>query len=173
MDEKLYRKILTHVPMFEQLTPDELESIVAISRLIKVKSGTTIVREGEDGAAMYVLVEGKVRVYKKLANGELAPLADLNSPSVFGEMALIDRSPRSASVGTITDTILYQIDLKSFNRLRATYSPAAYKILRAIAPTICGRLRDINDRIGRFFEDPENQAHELRLQYKGTSQLGQ
>mgnify|MGYP002640856399 CR=1 FL=1 len=163
MDRTLYRKIVTYVPLFRQLSPQELESVIGISRLLKVKRGTTIIKEGEQGTAMYIMVEGKARVFKRLQNNELTQLADLEAPSVFGEMALIDRSPRSASVGTLTDTILYQVDLSEFNKLREAYHPAAYKVLRELAPLICARLRQINDRIGDFFQNPHEEAEELQV----------
>ncbi|MBM4356372.1 MAG: cyclic nucleotide-binding domain-containing protein [Deltaproteobacteria bacterium] len=173
MDEGLYKKILGYVPMFRSLTPRELEAVVAVSRLIRVKQETVLIREGDSASAMYVLVEGKVRVFKQLANGEKTVLADLAAPSVFGEMALIDRSPRSASVGTLSDAILYQVDLEGFNRLRASYHAGAYKVLRELAVTLCKRVRGTGERIGRFLEDPRQAADELDIEFRGTSELSE
>ncbi len=172
VDESLYRKILRYVPMFRSLTSGELEAIVAISQLFRVREGTLLIREGEEARAMYVLVEGKVRVFKQIASGDKTVLADLEAPSVFGEMALIDRAPRSAHVGTLSDAILYQVDLKEFNRLRDEMHPGAYKILRELAMTLCGRVRAVGERIGRFFDDPERTAQELTVQFIKTGDTG-
>ncbi|MBM4353016.1 MAG: cyclic nucleotide-binding domain-containing protein [Deltaproteobacteria bacterium] len=165
MDAKLYAKILALVPLLKSLSPDEVNEIMAISKLLKVRKGVKVVEEGEAGEAMYILVEGSAQVTKKLPNGESTPLAELKAPTVFGEMALIDREPRSASVTTLTDTVLFQVDMQAFNDLRARYRPAAFKVLRGIAPTICSRLRHLNDRIGEFFKNPESNLAELEQQF--------
>jgi len=155
MDKKLYQRILMMVPLLRGLTPDELEEIVAISKLLKVRKDVTVVEEGDEGRAMYILVDGRAEVVKRLAGGDNTMLAELKAPSVFGEMSLIDHQPRSATVITTTDSVLFQINLAAFNELRSNYRPAAYKLLREIAPTICGRLRRVDERIGEFFRDPE------------------
>jgi len=154
MDKRLYRRILTMVPLFRALTPEEVEEIVKISKLLRVRRGMTVVEEGDEGEAMYILVEGRVGVLKKLPGGDTTPLAELEPPSVFGEMSLIDRAPRSATVVTSEDSVLFQINLQAFNSLRAAYHPAAFKMLREIAPTMCARLRRVNERIGEFLRNP-------------------
>ena len=110
MDKKLYKKLLTLVPLFKNLTPGELEAIVRISKLLKVRKGVTVIEEEDDGAAMYIMVEGKAEVVKRLPGGDTTRLAELEAPTVFGEMALIDKFPRSASVVTQTETMLFQIN---------------------------------------------------------------
>jgi CRP-like cAMP-binding protein len=172
MDKNLYQRILTLVPLFKALSTEELDEIVKISKLLRVKKGVTVVEEGDEGTAMYILVEGKASVLKRLPNGDSTQLAELAAPTVFGEMSLIDHAPRSASVCTTTDTVLFQINLQEFNRLRTAYSPAAYKILRGIAPTVCGRLRRVNDRIGEFFKNPESGLAEIEKQFLGREGAG-
>lgn len=165
MDKKLYKKLLTLVPLFKSLQPEELEAIVRISKLLKIRKGVTVIEEEDDGSAMYIMVEGKAEVVKRLAGGDTTRLAELDAPTVFGEMALIDKSPRSASVVTQSDTMLFQINLQAFNELRSSLHPAAFKVLREIAPTLCTRLRQINDRIGEFFKNPEANLAELEEQF--------
>jgi len=165
MDKKLYKKILSLVPLFRALNLEELDAIIRISKLLKVKRGVTVVEEGDEGAAMYILVEGRAVVLKRLAGGDTTQLAALKAPTVFGEMSLIDRAPRSASVQTSTDTVLYQINLQAFNRLRASYHPAAFKVLREIAPTLCSRLRGINEQIGGFFKNPEASLDDIEEKF--------
>lgn len=169
MDKKLYAKLLTLIPLFRTLTPDELEEIVKISKLLRVKKGVTVVEEGDEGAAMYILVEGKVQVLKRLPGGENTSLAEVAAPSVFGEMSLIDQCPRSASVMTQSDTVLFQINLQSFNKLRSALHPAAFKVLREIAPTLCARVRQINNRIGDFFKNPEANLSQIEDQFLARS----
>ena len=169
MDDKLYRKILAMAPLFRSLSHSELADIVSISKLLKVKKGVTVVEEGDEGAAMYILVDGRAEVLKKLPGGENTHLANLKAPSVFGEMALIDRHPRSASVVTLTDSVLFQINLQAFNRLRDKYHSGVFKVLREIAPTLCERLREENERIGEFFKNPEQNYASIEEQVLDAS----
>ena len=155
MDSALYLKILKAIPLFQTLRPEELEAIVQISRLLRVRPSVEVVTEGDEGASMYVLVSGSARVTRKLRNGKVVPLSELAAPTVFGEMALIDRFRRSATVTTTSEAILFQIDLPAFNSLRATYNPAAFKVLRELAPLLCGRLRQMDERIGDYLNHPE------------------
>jgi len=156
MDARLHAKILSMIPLFRSLAPNELKEIMAISKLLRVPRGITVVEEGDDGTAMYILVEGRGEVTKRVEGEDTTRLAVLKAPTVFGEMSLIDRAPRSATVITLTDCVLFQINLKAFNRLRGSYHPAAYKVLREIAPMMCSRLREVNDKVGEFFKNPEN-----------------
>ena len=165
MDNSLYSRILSLIPLFRTLTPEELQEILKISKLLRVNAGVTVLAEGDEGSAMYVLIEGKVAVVKRLPGGDTAELATLSAPSHFGEMSLIDRFPRSASVVTTMQAILYQVDLKAFNQLRVAYHPAAYKILRGLAPDLCSRLRSIDDRIGEFFKNPESNLADVEQRF--------
>lgn len=155
MDARLHAKILSMIPLFRTLNPDELREIMSMSKLLRVPRGVTVVEEGEEATAMYILVEGKGDVTKRVGGGDKTRLAVLQAPTVFGEMSLIDRAPRSATVTTQSDCVLFQINLRAFNRLRSSYHPAAFKVLREIAPTMCGRLREVNMRVGEFFKNPE------------------
>lgn len=155
MDSALYLKILKAIPLFQTLKPEELEVIVQVSRLFRVKNGVEVVTEGDEGASMYVLVSGTATVTRKMRNGKVIAISDLVAPTVFGEMALIDRFRRSATVTTTSEAVLFQIDLNSFNAYRAGYHPAAFKILRQLAPLLCARLRQMNERIGAYLEHPE------------------
>ena len=148
MKESLHRKIMAAVPILRPLTSTELKEILSISRLLKVNRDATVIREGELGNSMYVIVSGRIRVLKEIKPGERKTLATLGAGEVFGEMALIDRYPRSASVVTLTNSVLYQIDLDRFNELRNELRPAAFKILRQLAPVLCKRIRTIDKMTG-------------------------
>ncbi|MBM4371758.1 MAG: cyclic nucleotide-binding domain-containing protein [Deltaproteobacteria bacterium] len=163
MNEGLYAKIMAAVPILRPLTRPELDEIVAISRLLKVGREATVIREGEIGNSMYIIVSGRVRVLKEVRAGEQKTLATLGAGEVFGEMALIDRYPRSASVVTLTNTVLYQLDLDRFNSLRDAWRPAAFKVLRQLAPVLCRRIRSMDRMTGEMLAArPEKDTPEVR-----------
>ncbi len=172
MDKRLYQRILAMAPLFRTLSPDELSQIVEISKVLRVREGVTVVEEGDVASAMYVLVEGTAEVNKELPGGDITRLATLKAPTVFGEMALIDSHPRSATVATTSDAVLFQINLESFNELRRAYAPAAFKVLRAVAPLMCERLRTIDERVGEFFKNPEQDLSSIERRFLGSAMGG-
>ena len=106
MKENLHRKIMAAVPILRPLTTAELEEVLSISRLLKVNRDATVIREGELANSMYIIVSGRVRILKEVKLGEQKSIATLGAGEVFGEMALIDKYPRSASVLTLTNSVL-------------------------------------------------------------------
>ena len=79
-------------------------------------------------------------------------LLEAEAPSVVGEMALIDDGARTATVTTVTDCVMLQISRETFATLREQFSPAAYKVLRGLATTLCERLVEKTNRIVQCFE---------------------
>jgi len=166
VDPKLYRKVVSKIPLFRGLSPDELGEILKISKLVRVKRGTPVVKEGEDGAEMFMVVEGHLRVDKGIPGSERTHrVAAIKAPSVFGEMSLIDGCPRSATVTTTTDAVLFRVDLESFNRLRSAYHPAVFKILRQLAFTLCDRLNSKIDLVVEFHKNPQKNMARLEKMF--------
>ncbi len=161
-----YSKLYKAVPLFRSLSTSELEEMIAISRLFKAPKGYTILEEGKAGHGMYVVVHGMCTCRMRLFQGDDTHLANLYKGDVFGEMSLIDDGPVSATVTTVNDCILYHIDKARFTEMRVGHRPAAFKVLRALAPTICERLRTINARIGDIFGEPEKHMKLMERRYR-------
>jgi CRP-like cAMP-binding protein len=92
---------LQQTPVFGGLNADSLELLVGGSRPVAAGPGDFIVREGELGDKVYLLEDGRVEVLRSYA-GEQHLLKELGPGDCFGEMALLDISPRSASVRALT-----------------------------------------------------------------------
>ncbi|MFT7626325.1 MAG: CRP/FNR family cyclic AMP-dependent transcriptional regulator [Myxococcota bacterium] len=161
-----YAKLYKAVPLFRTLNTDELEEMIAISRLFKAPKGYTILEEGKPGHGMYVVVHGMCTCRMRLFQGDDTHLANLYKGDVFGEMSLIDDGPVSATVTTVNDCILYHIDKARFTEMRQAHRPVSYKVLRSLAPTICDRLRAINTRIGDIFGEPEKHMKLMERRYR-------
>ncbi len=81
------------------------------------KAGQIIFRDGDPGQTMFIVLEGKVEISKVLGDQKTI-LATLDKGSIFGEMAIIDREPRSATATTLSDTLMLEISRDMFhNRL--------------------------------------------------------
>ena len=66
MRDDLHRTIIAAVPMLRPLTPEELDEVLAISKLLRVAKDVTLIREGEVGHAFYIVVSGRLKVVKEV-----------------------------------------------------------------------------------------------------------
>jgi CRP/FNR family cyclic AMP-dependent transcriptional regulator len=102
--------LLEKVWLFHRLGRESLEKLAAFAFRKTYKSGDVIVEEGQTGNGLFVIDEGKVEVIRRLGSQRPERLAVLGAGDVFGEMALIDELPRSASVRAVDDTTCVGID---------------------------------------------------------------
>src|SRR4051795_13446735 len=100
---------LKQVPLFTNLTPEHLRLVAGLAASKELKAGEHIFREGEIGAEMYVIAQGKVRISKMVPGIGEESLAILEPGNYFGEMALVDDTPRSADASAHSNCTLYAI----------------------------------------------------------------
>jgi CRP-like cAMP-binding protein len=122
------------IPLFSLLAPETFMDVIRLVQLRRAADGTFIIREGEIGESFFVIARGTVRVTQHDVLGKERELATLGDGSVFGEMALISNSPRTATV-----TAAGPIDLLEFNRETLT---AASEQLIDIATALDRFTRD-------------------------------
>ena len=112
------------------------------------EAGETIFREGEKGDLMYVLLEGAVELKKKVERGE-AVLKVVDTPNdFFGEMALLDDRPRSASAIATRRTSVIAVDGQTFETMILTNGKFALKIIKVLAE----RIRRSNSQVSELIE---------------------
>lgn len=162
MDDSDHATLIATLPLFKGLSPNEISNVAELFHRVAAGPGQVIFGEGDTSLAMYVLESGCAEVRKRTAQGDSQVLATLNAPSVFGEVGLVDGAPRSASVVAATHISLLRVNFSDFAALKAAWNPAAYKIIRNIAITMCERLRDTTARINDFFADPETSLRQMQ-----------
>ncbi len=123
---------LKSIPMFSELDVFTLQQIQKIAVYKKIPSGETVIAEGEEGTSLYVVISGKVGVYK----GE-KQINEIGAGGLFGEMAIIEKQRRSATIKTLTDTSFLMIEGDDFERLLERNSSISGSVIR----TLAGRLR--------------------------------
>lgn len=142
-------KFFQRVPLFAGLGRADLEEILKIVTRVQLKPRQRLFAEGEEGADAYLVETGAISV-STWADGRAVPIARVGPGEVLGEVALVDARVRSASAEAVVGTLLFRIDGAKFAKLRAALRPAAAKITRQIARTLCGRLRDTNEQVGKL-----------------------
>ena len=139
------------IHLFSELTDDELALISVITEVVEYLPHQKIFMEGTLGDAVYVISEGKVRIKKYFVGVGEETLAVLNPGTCFGEMALLENMPRSASAVAETGCRLLKIPLSSFKSLLENHKEMAYKILWVMGKTLSERLRETNERLAVVF----------------------
>lgn len=124
--------LLKSANLFRHLAGDEVEIIAGIAHECSFEAGSTIFKQGDEGDALYIIVSGQVRVHI----GE-KQIAVLHERECFGEMAILDDQPRSASVSAITPVTCLTIRREDFFFLLEDH----FEIVRAIIRVLTERLR--------------------------------
>ncbi|MCG3140724.1 MAG: Adaptive-response sensory-kinase SasA [Anaerolineae bacterium] len=126
---------LRQIPLFSGLDDYALERLVAMSAEISLQPGELLIREGENGDTMYIILDGSLQIRKRARDGEIV-LAERGAGEVIGEMSVLDQAPRVASVIALTPVHALAIDQETFMALLDWSPTAARAILRTFAQRI-------------------------------------
>ena len=135
----MLKELIGKIPFFNGLSDGELQKIIAIGEEINVESSQLIFEEGDSGDHLFIIIEGQVRVFHK-EDGEETPISTLEKGAFFGEMALIDGRPRSASVKTLTACHFFVLEREYFLKLLAS----SIHILSRIMQGLSGKVRRLS-----------------------------
>jgi CRP-like cAMP-binding protein len=143
-------KFLSENPLFEGLNSKEIKSLSNLIHLRKYKDGEIIFREGEPGVGLYIVMRGRVRIFKSVKECNEITLAEFVPPQFFGEIAVIEGGPRTASAVAVGDTELLGFFKADLMELIETNPRAGAKILLRISEILCKRLRNADREIARL-----------------------
>ncbi len=141
---------LRKVALFESLLPEHLKLVAGIVEEIQYKPSHVIFKDGDAADRFFFIVQGKVRISKQIPGVGEEALAILEPGDYFGEMALIDESPRSADAITNTTVIVGSISKATFENLLFMNKDLAYDMLWTFVRTLSARLRDANEKMRAF-----------------------
>ena len=136
-------KLLKELELFSELNDQELEEVAALAQVRKIDTDTTVFHEGDSSDAIFVVVNGRVKIVTTSSDGKEFILTVLGAGQVFGEMGLLETAPRSASVISITEVELLVIKIADFDHLLDS-SPGISRKLMAI---LSRRLRRANSKM--------------------------
>ncbi|MEA2085274.1 MAG: cyclic nucleotide-binding domain-containing protein [Thermodesulfobacteriota bacterium] len=129
---------MKNIEKFSFFSDDDLLSFLDLGKLIKYDPGEIIIREGDYGQWIYFLISGKVEIIK--AGKPIDILA--RSGDLFGEMGVVDDSPRSATIQAVTKTLVLSVDASLiYNEPVRQPMAFSYTIFRFFAEVLAERLR--------------------------------
>jgi signal transduction histidine kinase len=130
-------EFLRRLPLFAGLSDADLSWLVAQAEPLTIRAGEVLIEEGSPGDTLFVLLGGEFQVSKRSGAAEV-PLAVRGRGEVIGEMSLLDRAPRSATVRALQEGQVLVIRQETFARLLMTSPTAALTMLH----TVTARLRE-------------------------------
>lgn len=138
---------LRKVELFASLKDEALELIARVATEESYPTGTKIFEHGAAGDKLYLILEGRVRISREVPGMGEEALAILGPGQIFGEMALVDESPRSADALVHNSCRLLAIPKDGFDDLLFLHKDLAYEVLWSILRTLVRRLRETTDKL--------------------------
>jgi CRP/FNR family transcriptional regulator len=138
-------RLLGRVPVFETLSPPDLERVAQVAVPRSFRAHQVIFREGDASDTCYVVESGHARAVREHADGRSIALAHFGPGDIFGELAMFDDELRSATVEAIEEVDAIAILGADMRRLLREHADISYKLVIALGR----RLRETNERLAR------------------------
>jgi len=150
--------LLAETELFRGLGDEKISTLLTICTEVRFRQNQIIMAEGARGGAIYIIIDGTVEVAKSLileepggeednrANKVFTKLTAEEHP-VFGEIALLEESERTATIRAITDCVFYEIKKDDLLRLAESDKELGYLIMSNLARIVSSRLRKANEDV--------------------------
>jgi len=150
------------VPLLRPFSEQDIKGLIRLSRMVQYEPGDRIIEEGQFDNRIYFLIRGEAGVEK---GGEIISVLR-RTGDLFGEMGIIDGSPRSASIVAQTQAVCLVVDISYMDRLEGHEKTAFAAVLyRVFAEILCSRLRTADERLLGLSE--ENSRLKRALEKRG------
>jgi CRP-like cAMP-binding protein len=140
-------EIIQHIDLFEDFGEDELAHLAAFMECYRATNGSEIIREGEPGDFMLLILEGTVEIMRKDATGLPARIGNAGPGKTLGEMSLIDGEPRFASCIATSELVFAVLDRARLTHLIAAEPKIGVKILMELLMLLNQRLRVVSKQL--------------------------
>ena len=154
---------LAEVELFEHLNDEDRVSLAEAIDVRELAAGDTLFKAGEPGEALYVVRSGEVELFIKDTAGQRIALALVGAGEMFGELALLDRGPRTATAIAISDTELLELDRDDLLLLFQRSPAAALRLLAAMGRMTRKADELLKSRVSRNVNE-EVEEHSTWLQ---------
>ena len=156
--------LISNIPLFATIPPDELAELASELQQAAFPAGTILMREGERGEGVYIVLSGMFEIIKELGTPDEYLFGRRGAGEFLGEMGLLNQDGlRTASVRASSDAQVIRLTRADFERLLGRYPKMAYEMLRALST----RLRDSNDAV---IHDLQEKNRQLQAQNQQLAQ---
>ena len=124
------------------------DSLAQYCRRLEVQAGDIIARQGDPAASMHFILEGRVGIIVDLHDGRTTRVRSLGPHTTVGEMGLLTRAPRSATIQAEAQSVLYELDADAFERIKRENPPLSQALLAYVIAVMSERLSFANRVIG-------------------------
>ena len=133
-------ELLASVPLFADLTPDEVEKLAAASGVQDLRRGDVLFREDDESDCLYVVIDGRIAIAKRSIDGRESVVALMEGGDLFGEMPLFDRQGRSAEARALE---VSQVLVIGYGPVREIYEQRP-ELLWGVVGLLASRLRTMD-----------------------------
>jgi CRP/FNR family cyclic AMP-dependent transcriptional regulator len=130
--------ILKSLSMFADAPDEALVELAGLLQEVDVQAGEVVVQEGETGESLFIIVDGRVEVVD-----DNRVLNQLGARAVFGELSLLDSSPRSATIRALEETTLLRLDQAPFYEIMSDYVEVAMGTIHMLTRSLRARTGDV------------------------------
>lgn len=131
------QKLLAEIPLFEDMSPSDLAIVAEHVRLRRLREGDTILHRSDPGAALYIIVKGKVKIHNEAPDGTESIITILTDGEFLGELAILDGNERSADATTMEPTEIMILTKDDLYTIMDRFPRISVGLLQ----TLAGRLR--------------------------------
>jgi CRP-like cAMP-binding protein len=132
-------------PLLANFSSEDVAQLSTFGESRCYVAGETIINEGDDNQYLYLVLKGKVEVFKKAEHGS-ERIAEIGTSGSLGEMSIFDPGPSSATVKAVDDVEVWRATQSSLDRMHEIRPKVAYRLVTRICAVLSKRLRQLNER---------------------------
>ncbi|OGH01827.1 MAG: hypothetical protein A2600_10555 [Candidatus Lambdaproteobacteria bacterium RIFOXYD1_FULL_56_27] len=160
LTKEIFTKLQSSVDFFKSFTNGELLALLKLASTEVFEADQIVFKEGTRGDKMYIILSGTVRISRPIGGGKEEVLVKLTGGACFGEMGIIDQSPRSARATADGGTTVL-LSIKE-SLLSQSNTLIAFKLFRNFSITLAGRLRETNEKLQGSSERDRNSSAKMK-----------
>jgi CRP/FNR family cyclic AMP-dependent transcriptional regulator len=146
--------LIPKCPLLENFSPAEVRLLARFMDVYRAEPGLEIIREGDGGDFMLLLVEGRAEVQKRDRWNTPQPIAQVEAGRSLGEMSMIDGEPRFATCVALEPTLFAVLDRENLARIIVEQPLLGAKILMELVLMLSQRLRATSERLMGMMDEP-------------------
>jgi CRP/FNR family cyclic AMP-dependent transcriptional regulator len=141
---------IANVPLFDMLKDEELSIVAKNMNLLDFSKDEIIWNEWDKGDFICFVVAGKLNVLKRCSVDTLSPMASLERGKSIGELSIVERFPRSATLKASTDAVVVTLSRDTFELILKEHTEIGIKILKSLACLLSHNLRKTSSRLDDY-----------------------